>query len=52
MKAAILALLAGMTLLTWPVLVLADEPIPDVRGDWVGKELHDHCGQRQPLADE
>jgi len=37
MKAAILALLAGMTLLTWPVLVLADEPIPDVRGDWVGR---------------
>jgi hypothetical protein len=37
MKAAILAMLAGMTVLTCPALVFGDEPIPDLRGDWVGK---------------
>jgi hypothetical protein len=36
MKATILAVLAGMTALTCPGLVLGDEPIPDLRGDWVG----------------
>lgn len=36
MKAAVLAL-ASMVLLTCPRLVLADEPIPDMKGDWVGK---------------
>ena len=36
MKAAVLAL-AGMVMLTCPGLVLADEPIPDMKGDWVGK---------------
>jgi hypothetical protein len=37
MKLAILAMLAGMTALTCPGLVLADEPIPDLKGDWVGR---------------
>ena len=37
MKVAILAMLAGMTALTCPALVLADEPIPDLKGDWVGR---------------
>jgi hypothetical protein len=37
MKAAILTLLAGATLLACPVLALADESIPDMKGDWVGK---------------
>ena len=36
MKAAVLAL-ASMVLLTCPRLVLADESIPDMKGDWVGK---------------
>jgi len=36
MRAAIRALFVGVAALAYPVLALADEPVPDVKGDWVG----------------